>query len=113
MKRRIFAWILLAGFVFLILNLIVFRFYWQLSMVVYIIIVFAFMLTNGKLVHTQDSDNKNNSDDPNGSDSIGRYLDDAVILNNDADNKSNTADDTMNADNNDEASDAADDAEDK
>lgn len=102
MKRRIFAWILLAGFILLILNLIVFRVYWQLSMVAYLVIVFAFLLTNGKLVHTQGADdisNSDGSDDPNDSDSIGKYLDDAVILNKDADNESNAVDDAMNADN--------------
>lgn len=56
MKRRIFAWAILAGFILLLLNLIVFRFYWQLSMVVYLVIVVAFMLTNGKLVNTQSED---------------------------------------------------------
>lgn len=51
MKRRIFAWILLAGFVLLILNLLVIRLYWKESMVIYLIIVFAFMLTNGNMVN--------------------------------------------------------------
>ncbi len=46
MVRRITAWVLLAGFLFLILNLIVLRYYWQLSMVIYLIIVFVFILTN-------------------------------------------------------------------
>lgn len=46
MLRRITAWVLLAGFLFLILNLIVLRYYWQLSMVIYLIIVFIFILTN-------------------------------------------------------------------
>jgi membrane protein implicated in regulation of membrane protease activity len=48
MKRGIFAWVLLAGFVLLILNLIVFRVYWQLSMVIYLIVMFAFLFTNGR-----------------------------------------------------------------
>lgn len=59
MKRRIFAWGILIGFVLLLLNLIVFRFYWQLSMVVYLVIVFAFLLTNGKLVNAQGKDEGN------------------------------------------------------
>lgn len=63
MKKRIFAWVLLAGFVLLILNLIVFRFYWQLSMVVYLIIIFAFLFSNGKLFHTQDPDKYNSISD--------------------------------------------------
>ncbi len=47
MKRRILAWVVLAGFVLLLLNLIVIRFQWQLSLVIYLIIAFAFILTNG------------------------------------------------------------------
>lgn len=54
MKKRIFAWVILIGFVLLLLNLIVFRFYWQLSMIAYIIIVFAFLLANGRLFKTPD-----------------------------------------------------------
>lgn len=69
MKRRIFAWVLLAGFVLLILNLIVFRFYWQVSMVAYLVIVFAFILTNGKLVRTQEIDEDDGTDSNGGSDS--------------------------------------------
>lgn len=87
--KRIFAWVLLVGFVLLILNLIVFRFYWQLSMVVYLVIVFAFLLTNGKLVKTKESD------DPNSSDNRGKYLDDAVVLNDDTVDERNAANDKI------------------
>lgn len=62
MKKRVIAWILLAGFVLLLLNLIVFRFYWQLSMGVYIIIVIAFVLTNGRLLEVQADDEPENPD---------------------------------------------------
>jgi len=48
LRRRIIAWILLAAFVLLILNLILFKVYWQLSMVIYLIVMFAFILTNKK-----------------------------------------------------------------
>ena len=48
MKRRIIAWIVLAGFVLLLLNLIVFRFQWQLSLIAYVIIIFIYILTNGR-----------------------------------------------------------------
>lgn len=71
MKKRIFAWILLAGFVLLLLNLIVFKIHWQLSMAAYVIIVFAFLFANGNLRQTrrgdimppdgQDDDNEENS----------------------------------------------------
>jgi hypothetical protein len=121
MKRRIFAWVLLAGFVLLILNLIVFRFYWQLSMVAYLVIVFAFVLTNGRLVPMQDTDEKSNttgSGDPDDKDDIGRYLDDARVLKNDAVNEDDNVDNVNNPDDagaldNDEAPDHDDDSEDK
>jgi hypothetical protein len=48
MVKRIMAWILLLGFLFLILNLIVLRFYWQQSMIVYLVIVFIFLFTTRK-----------------------------------------------------------------
>jgi membrane protein implicated in regulation of membrane protease activity len=71
MKKRIIAWILLAGFVMLLLNLIVFRFYWQLSMVVYIIIVIVFILTNGKLFETQVNEGNENPGNNHGNDVVG------------------------------------------
>jgi membrane protein implicated in regulation of membrane protease activity len=88
MKRRIFAWVLLIGFVLLLLNLIVFRFYWQLSMVVYLVIVFAFMLMNGKLMNTQSKDEDNRSQ---GNEDIDTLTDDDIPM----------AIDENNADNND------------
>ncbi|NJD04005.1 MAG: nickel-dependent lactate racemase, partial [Ruminiclostridium sp.] len=48
MKRRIIAWIVLVGFILLLLNLIVFRYQLQLSLTAYIIIVFVNLLTNGR-----------------------------------------------------------------
>lgn len=48
MKRRIMAWIMLAGFILLLVNLIVFQYQWGISMVAYIIIVFIFIFTNKK-----------------------------------------------------------------
>ncbi len=65
MKKRIFAWILLGGFVLLILNLLVIRLYWKESMVVYLIIVFAFVLTNGNLANLVGGKNHYNFDDMN------------------------------------------------
>jgi len=53
MKRRIFAWVLLALFALLLLNIIVIRIYWQLSMVIYLIIAFAFILTEGRRTKPQ------------------------------------------------------------
>lgn len=46
MLKRIMAWVLLIGFVFLIFNIIVFGFYWQLSVIIYLVIAFGFLFTN-------------------------------------------------------------------
>jgi hypothetical protein len=54
MKRRILAWVLLAGFVLLLMNVMFIKFYWQLSMVIYIIIAFAFLLYNSKAVRARE-----------------------------------------------------------
>lgn len=48
MIKRIFAWIMLLGFAALLLNIIVFRFYWELSMVIYLFILFSYILLNKK-----------------------------------------------------------------
>lgn len=64
MAKRIFAWAMLAGFVILMLNLIIFRYYWQLSMFIYLIIFFAFIFTNGKL--SPDETSKKPDDDNRG-----------------------------------------------
>ncbi len=74
MKRRIFAWAILTGFILLLLNLIVFRYYWQLSMVIYLIILFAFLLTNGKFTNTQSKEEAHGSQQ---SDDIDMSSDDA------------------------------------
>ena len=59
MLKRIMAWVLLVGFLFLILNLILIRFYWQLSMIIYLVIVFAFLFTNrkGNNIGARNNDN--------------------------------------------------------
>ncbi|NLK86876.1 MAG: hypothetical protein GX279_05215 [Clostridiaceae bacterium] len=54
MKRRIIAWALLAGFVLLLLNVMFIKFYWQLSMVIYIIIAFAFLIYNSKATRERE-----------------------------------------------------------
>jgi len=45
--KRITAWILLVGFVLLLVNLIVFRYQWQMSIIAYLMIVFVFIFTMG------------------------------------------------------------------
>jgi hypothetical protein len=79
LRRRIIAWILLAAFVLLILNLILFKVYWQLSMVIYLIVMFAFILTNKK-GGGYDKDNQYEDPEPgiselDGSESDGSELD--------------------------------------
>lgn len=56
MKRRIFAWVLLAGFVLLLLNVMFIKFYWQLSMVLYLIIAFAFLMYNTKATRAREAE---------------------------------------------------------
>jgi len=72
MKRRIWAWTLLACFVLLLLNLLFFKFYWQLSLSIYVIIVFAFILYNGRAQRIQDAEKyfgKDADNDPGSEDS--------------------------------------------
>lgn len=56
MKRRIFAWVVLAGFVLLLLNVMFIKFYWQLSMVLYLIIAFAFLMYNTKATRAREAE---------------------------------------------------------
>jgi len=44
MYKRVIAWILLIGFVLLIVNLIFIRYKWQFFLSVYLIIAVAFLL---------------------------------------------------------------------
>lgn len=53
MLKRVLAWVLLAGFVFLIFNIIIFGFYLKQSVIVYLIIVFVFIFTNRKPNHSK------------------------------------------------------------
>lgn len=48
MKKRIFAWGMLAAFIALLVNIIVIRFYWELSIVIYLFILFTFILIKKK-----------------------------------------------------------------
>lgn len=44
MKKRIMAWVLLAGFVALILNLLIFQKFLEISLAVYLVIAAYFVL---------------------------------------------------------------------
>jgi hypothetical protein len=46
MKRRIFAWVLLAGFLLLLVNLIFFRWQGMLSLGIYIIVATLYIFFN-------------------------------------------------------------------
>ncbi len=63
MKRRIFAWVLLAGFVLLLLNVMFIKFYWQLSMILYILIAVGFLLYNNRANRARDEEKLRNSID--------------------------------------------------
>jgi hypothetical protein len=67
MNRRIIAWVLLIGFVLLLLNLIVFRYHWKLSMAVYLIIMLTYVFTGYRMPwasngHMYDSGSGSDSD---------------------------------------------------
>ena len=49
MLRRVLAWVLLAGFVLLILNIILFQYFLKASILVYLIIAIWFIFTNKPL----------------------------------------------------------------
>jgi hypothetical protein len=49
MLRRVFAWVLLAGFILLILNIAVFHYFLEASIFVYLIIAIWFIFTNKPL----------------------------------------------------------------
>jgi ABC-type antimicrobial peptide transport system permease subunit len=48
MARRILAWVLLAGFVLLLVNVMFFRLYWQLSIAIYIIVMIGYVLYSSR-----------------------------------------------------------------
>ncbi|MHB8065416.1 MAG: hypothetical protein ACYDG2_22850 [Ruminiclostridium sp.] len=49
MIRRVLAWVLLAGFVLLLLNIVMFHYFLGASILVYLIIAIWFMFTNKPL----------------------------------------------------------------
>lgn len=49
MKKRVLAWILLAGFVLLLLNIVVFQIFLMQSIAVYAVIAVWFIFTNKPL----------------------------------------------------------------
>jgi hypothetical protein len=49
MLKRIMAWVLLVGFVFLLLNIAIFRFYWEISILIYLVVAIWFIFTNKPL----------------------------------------------------------------
>jgi len=65
-KKRILAWVLLVGFVLLLLNILLFRFYLELSSIVYIIIIVAFLLTGGNMFRHDGKHDEINENDLSG-----------------------------------------------
>lgn len=65
MIKRIIAWLLLLGFVFLILNITFIGFYRELTFLIYLIIVVFFLFNNKRnrgLKESNDTHNANNDD---------------------------------------------------
>ena len=54
MKKRIVAWVLLALFVLLLLNIMFFKFYWQACLAVYIIVMFGFVLYSSRVKRMEE-----------------------------------------------------------
>jgi uncharacterized membrane protein HdeD (DUF308 family) len=48
MKRRILAWVLLVGFIFLIVNIVFIGFYRTTSLMIYILIALYFIFTSNR-----------------------------------------------------------------
>lgn len=48
MKKRIFAWVLLVGFVLLLINLLTFQYLLEQSLILYIIVAALFLMSNNK-----------------------------------------------------------------
>lgn len=88
MKRRIFAWVLLAGFALLLLNVMFIKFYWQLSMILYLIIAFAFLMYNSRATREREMKDIKNKIDEGKGDTDGSEKD----LSETADNKETKSD---------------------
>ncbi|HEX2945792.1 MAG TPA: hypothetical protein VHT96_07535 [Clostridia bacterium] len=59
MLKRVLAWIILAGFVLLLLNIAIFHFYLQACIAIYVVIVIFFVLSSGKIVPTAEGNGNN------------------------------------------------------
>ena len=66
MAKKIMAWVLLAGFVQLLLNIMFFKYYLQLSLVVYIIISFGYLLYSSKARRAEDLARLRNKEEKEG-----------------------------------------------
>lgn len=49
MLKRVLAWVLLAGFIFLLLNIAIFQYFLPASIMIYLVIAIWFILTNKPL----------------------------------------------------------------
>lgn len=54
--KRVFAWILLIGFVLLVLNILTFQFFLTQSIFVYIIVIVIFLFTNKPMQSKKNSE---------------------------------------------------------
>lgn len=101
MNKRILAWILLIGFVLLLLNILVFRVYMELFLVIYIIIVFAFILSKGKLFQQDEPSDQAGSDVQGGPMNRDDTTDESSIQGNSIDNGISNNDSDVNSNNSD------------
>jgi hypothetical protein len=49
-KKRIFAWVLLVGFIALIINIAFFRFYIEFSFAIYFVIIIYYLVNAKRMV---------------------------------------------------------------
>ncbi len=66
MKKRIVAWVLLALFVLLLLNIMFFKFYWHACLAVYIIVMFGFVLYSSRVKRMEELERLRDMDKDNG-----------------------------------------------
>jgi len=59
MNKRIMAWVLLIGFIILLSNLIIFHYFWQQSLIVYIAIAAYFLIFMNRQPNKTGKNNDN------------------------------------------------------
>lgn len=65
MVRRIAAWLLIAGFIFLVFNIIILHFYWEVSLAVYLVIMLCFVAIGNRTRYNNSDDRSNGGENDN------------------------------------------------